>query len=119
MYLFKEEGRMLKDTFLNWTESPEEFNESEDKVFIGQIRSSREGVNLSTADCLIMFNIEFSALSYLQGRDRMTSKDRTIPNDVYWIFSDCGIEQKVYSTVKKKQDFTTKIYKGKKQMQLW
>lgn len=110
-YIFKEEFNLLKKIFLNFTESPEEFNQSNRKVFLGQIRSSREGVNLSTADALIYYNIEFSALSYIQGKDRMTSKERTKANDVYFIFSKGGIEKHIYKRVSNKLDFTNNYFK--------
>ena len=110
-YIFKEEFNLLKESFPNWTDSPEDFNESNNKVFLGQIRSSREGVNLSSADALIYYNIEFSALSYIQGKDRMTSKERTKSNDVYFIFSKGGIEKHIYSKVSNKLDFTNKYFK--------
>ena len=110
-YIFKEEFNLLKGVFPNFTESPEEFNQSDDKVFLGQIRSSREGVNLSSADSLIYYNIEFSALSYIQGKDRMTSKERTKDNDVYFIFAKGGIEKHIYKRVSQKLDFTNSYFK--------
>ena len=110
-YIFKEEFKLLKSVFTNFTESPEEFNQSDDKVFLGQIRSSREGVNLSSADALIYYNIEFSALSYIQGKDRMTSKERTKDNDVYFIFAKGGIEKHIYKRVSQKLDFTNSYFK--------
>ena len=110
-YIFKEEFNLLKESFPNWTDSPEDFNESDNLVFLGQIRSSREGVNLSSADALIYYNIEFSALSYIQGKDRMTSKERTKSNDVYFIFAKGGIEKHIYSKVSNKLDFTNKYFK--------
>ena len=110
-YIFKEEFNLLKDVFPNFTDSPEEFNQSNDKVFLGQIRSSREGVNLSSADSLIYYNIEFSALSYIQGKDRMTSKERIKDNDVYFIFAKGGIEKHIYKRVSNKLDFTNNYFK--------
>mgnify|MGYP003631938467 FL=1 len=110
-YLFKEEFLLLKNIFPNFTESPEEFNQSNDLVFLGQIRSSREGVNLSSADALIYYNIEFSALSYIQGKDRMTSKERTKDNNVYFIFAKGGIEKHIYKRVSNKLDFTNSYFK--------
>ena len=110
-YVFKEELNLLKNIFTNFTDQPEEFNESKDKVFLGQIRSSREGVNLSSADALIYYNIEFSALSYIQGKDRMTSKERIKDNNVYFIFSKGGIEKHIYKRVSNKLDFTNSYFK--------
>lgn len=109
-YKFKAEFELLKDIFPNFTTEPMEFNNSTDKVFLGQIQSVREGINLSTADFLIMYNIDFSAVSYWQGRDRLSTKDRTKENKVYWIFSKGGIEKKVYKTVMSKKDYTLEYF---------
>lgn len=111
-YKFQAEGEMLRRAFgSSITESPEVFNASDNLVFISQIQSGREGVNLSTADALIMMNIDFSALSYLQGKDRMQSKDRTKPALLYWIFSKDGIEHKVYDRVLGKMDYSLRWFK--------
>lgn len=109
-YKFKAEFDCLKSVFTNWTNDIEEFNNT-DKVFLTQIVSGREGINLSIADSLIFYNIDFSATSYLQARDRLTSKTRSKENKVYWVFSDYGIESKIYQTVTKKEDFTIKHFK--------
>ena len=61
------------------TVSPEEFNNSSDKIFAAQFQSAREGVNLATADCIIMFNVDFAAVSYWQARARLQAKDRKTP----------------------------------------
>jgi hypothetical protein len=88
----------------------DEFNAT-DKSYAGQIVSSREGVNLSKADILVFYNIDFSAVSYFQARDRLTVKERT-ENDVYFIFSKGGIESAIYKAVSKKKDFTNRIFKS-------
>lgn len=93
------------------TESPEEFNANDDMIFISQIQSGREGINLSTADCLVMFNIDFSAVSYWQVRARLQTKDRTKAAKVCWIFSRGGIEPKIYQAVNNKKDYTLKYFK--------
>lgn len=110
-YKFKAEYELLKTVFENHTTIPSEFNESDKLIFLGQIQSVREGINLSTADCLIMYNIDFSAVSYWQGRDRLSEKNRTKENIVIWVFSKDGIEDKIYHTVKSKKDYTLKHFK--------
>lgn len=91
---------------------PMEFNRAgKEAIFISQVQSGREGINLSTADCLIMYNIDFSAVSYWQARARLQTKDRTEPAKVYWIFTDGGIEEQIYRVVQAKKDFTTRHYK--------
>ena len=88
----------------------EAFQASSNKVFISQVRRAREGVRLDTADALIFFNLEFSYLSYEQGKNRLVSKERTSPADVYFLCSDCGIESKILEAVHGKQDFTLSYY---------
>lgn len=93
------------------TESPEEFNRREDKIFVSQIQSGREGINLATADCLVMYNIDFSSVSYQQARARMQSKERIKPAMLYWVFAHGGIEEKIYERVVQKQDYTLSYFK--------
>jgi hypothetical protein len=75
-----------------------------------QIVSGREGISLKQADALVYYNIDFSATSYWQSRDRMTTKDRT-NSKVYWIFSEGGIEKDIYKAVVKKKDYTVNHFK--------
>lgn len=107
---FQAEAEMLYDLFQNATSSPEAFNQDKDAVFIGQIQSSREGVNLSSADCLIYLTPDFSALSYLQGRARASHIGRETPPQVHWIFAEGGIEAEIYERVKAKEDYTLKHF---------
>lgn len=109
-YVYQSEAELLQSVFPNWTDSPEVFQASTDKVFISQVRRAREGVRLDTADALIFFNLEFSFLSYEQGRNRLVSKERTRPAEVYFLCSDCGIESKILEAVHGKQDFTLSYY---------
>lgn len=112
-YVYQSEADLLHEQFPNWTDSPEEFQQSNDKVFICQVRRAREGVRLDTADALIFFNLEYSYLSYEQGRNRLVSKERETPANVYFLLSDCGIESDIVEAVKNKTDFTYSWYKRK------
>lgn len=93
------------------TEDPVEFNSSDDKTFISQIQSGREGVNLSTADCLVFLNIDYAAVSYFQARARLQAKDRTKEAVIYWVFAEGGIEEKIYKAVLDKKDYTLSHFK--------
>jgi hypothetical protein len=106
-YKFKMELEMLKE-FFDVTDDVDEFN-STDKTLCLQFVSGREGIKLDKADMIIAFNIDFSATTYFQFRDRMTTITSN-ESDIYWLFSDCGIEQKVYNVVKNKKNFTLKYY---------
>ena len=110
-YNFIAELEMLKQTFGNkLTTDLEEFNTSSKWIAL-QIQSGREGISLAKADALVMFNIQFSAVSYWQSRDRLTTKDRK-ENNVFWIFSKNGIESKIYQRVMKKLDYTSSTFKN-------
>jgi hypothetical protein len=110
-YKFKEELNALSQVFgaENLTTDLSVF-ESTDKNIALQIVSGREGISLKQSDCLVYYNIDFSATSYWQSKDRMTTKDR-LDNDVYWIFTKGGIENDIYKTVIKKKDYTINHFK--------
>jgi len=95
---------------LKWTESPEIFQSNENIIFLSQFVSGREGVNLSTADCLVCYNIDFSAVTYFQVRARLQSKDRVEPAKVHWIFAKDGIEERIYKAVCNKKNYTTSYF---------
>jgi hypothetical protein len=115
LYTFNAEGDMLKAAYAGrWTDSPEAFNAAPALTFIGQVRASREGVNLSTADDLIFFGIDYAALSYIQGRDRASYLGRDRANRVHWILADGGIETKVWEQVQGKNDYTLAHFRADK-----
>jgi len=114
MYCYEAERKMLYEAFPNATDSPEEFNANKNAVFIGQVRASREGVNLSSATYLVFLGVDFAALSYLQARDRASylGRDASNPPRIRYVFAANGIESQVYRTVRKKENFTISHYKS-------
>lgn len=109
-YKFVAELEMLKSVFGNeLTTDLNEFN-STDKNIALQIVSGREGISLSKADNLVFLNIDFSAVSYFQARDRLTTMERK-ENTIFWIFSKGGIEEKIYRAVQSKKDYTNDTFK--------
>lgn len=110
-YKFKAELKALKQVYGDQlTESLEDFDAGKCQVIALQIVSGREGISLKNADYVVFYNIDFSATSYWQARDRMTTMDRKF-NKVYWIFSVGGIEDKIYKAVKSKRSYTLNIFK--------
>jgi len=109
-YKFKAEFDALKEIYKdNLTDNLEEFNTSDKNIAL-QIVSGREGISLRNADYLVYYNIDFSAVSYWQSRDRLTTMERK-NNDIFWIFSRNGIEEKIYKSVQNKKDYNLKIFK--------
>lgn len=109
-YKFKEELNALKKIYGDQLCTELSVFEDTSKSIALQIVSGREGISLRKAKALVYYNIDFSATSYWQSRDRMTTKDR-LESDVYWIFAKGGIEKDIYKAVSKKKDFTVNHFK--------
>jgi len=109
-YKFKEELNALKKVFGDDLVTELGLFQQTNKHIALQIVSGREGISLKDADCLVYYNIDFSATSYWQSKDRMTTKER-LKNKVYWVFSKGGIESKIYKAVTKKKDYTLQHFK--------
>tara|TARA_R110002049_G_scaffold216078_3_gene387533 strand:+ start:4829 stop:6070 length:1242 start_codon:yes stop_codon:yes gene_type:complete len=109
-YKFKAELEALKEAYEDsLCETLKEFTNT-NKTIALQIVSGREGISLRQAEALVYYNIDFSATSYWQSRDRMTTKERE-ENKIYWVFSKTGIEKDIYKAVVKKKDYTLNHFK--------
>lgn len=125
-YNYIAEGMLLREMFPFNTDSPEEFNSTNETMkFICQVTSGSMGVNLSSADYIIFFNISHSATQYWQARGRSQTIDGG-DKQVVWLFSDTGIEDDIYNVVKEKKKYTVshftkfaKFKKGSKQLKLF
>lgn len=107
-YKYKKEEQLLKQIFNEEITTDITEHRAKHINIMGQLQSIREGVNLSSCDALVFFNIDFSNVSYKQARDRMNGLNR-LKNDVYFVFSEGGIEEKIYKNVtiyKKKYDIS-------------
>lgn len=109
-YKFKQELSALMEVFGDDLTTELSVFEETGKSIALQIVSGREGISLKQADALVYYNIDFSATSYWQSRDRMTTKER-LESDIYWIFSEDGIEDMIYKAVTKKKDYTVSHFK--------
>lgn len=110
-YKFQEELKCLLSVFQeDITTDLGKFHAGECNNFAIQIVTGREGISLKEADFLVYYNIDFSATSYWQSRDRLTTMDR-LENNVYWIFAEGGIEEKIYKIVQQKKPYTVSHFK--------
>ena len=110
-YKFRQELQAIKEVYPDFriTEDIEEFNSDPNKSIALQIVSGREGISLRNAEYIVYYNIDFSATSYWQSRDRMTTKDRRY-NKIYWVFAEDGIEEQIYRVVNGKKNYTVKHF---------
>jgi len=112
-YKFKGELELIKDIFSDkLIFTPQEFQAAEEGIFVSQIQAGREGIRLSEGQALYFLNIDFAYLSYEQTRNRMQDMTRKENSIIYWVFSDIGLEQQIYDTVKDKEDFTLSHFRG-------
>ena len=110
-YKFQEELKCLLSVFQeDMTTDLGKFHAGDCNNFAIQIVTGREGISLKEADFLVYYNIDFSATSYWQSRDRLTTMDR-LENNVYWIFAEDGIEEKIYKVVQQKKPYTVSHFK--------
>lgn len=98
------------------TEDPDEFEESDKKVFIGNYLSKREGINLYTADAIVFYNIDFAYVSYVQAKNRIMNMHRDKKAILIWMFTKGGIEPDIYEMVKSKKNYTESYYKKKERI---
>lgn len=109
-YKFVEEYNCLKSVLGDLlTTDINEFRNSK-KWIAYQIVSGSEGTSFKEADYLVYYNIDFSSRLYWQSRDRLTTMERKT-NDVYFLFSNRGIEENIYKRVLDKKDYTLSIYR--------
>ena len=110
-YKFQEELKCLLSVFQeDMTTDLGKFHAGDCNNFAIQIVTGREGISLKEADYLVYYNIDFSATSYWQSRDRLTTMDR-LENNVYWVFAEGGIEEKIYKVVQGKKPYTVSHFK--------
>jgi len=110
-YTYRAERQMLLNTIPNIVETPEEFNTIKDSIFIGQIKSASEGVNLSSAEYLIFMSIMYSGTAYVQALDRASYKGRLTPPKIVFILSTDGIDRQILDAVRNKQVYNTQLFK--------
>jgi len=109
-YKFQQELEMIKDFYGNSICFDLDTFDSTDKNIACQLTSFREGVSLKNADYLVYLNIDYSAITYLQSKDRMTTIDR-VENKVFYIFAKGGIENYIYRNLQKKKNYTMNYFK--------
>jgi hypothetical protein len=109
-YYYKQEKQMIFNKFNgSITDDIDVFNNNDDKHIALQQISGAEGINLSAADVLIFVNFGFSNTKFVQAKDRLTTMTRK-ENDVYYILSNNGIDNRVYKAVSNKKDYITKTF---------
>lgn len=108
-YYYQKELELLKEVFGETLTT--NFNEfvTTNKNFCIQQKTGSEAISLKEADALVYFNFGFSGKDFVQGRNRMTTKERA-ENNVYIILCKGGFNEKLYKVVSQKKRYNEAIF---------
>ena len=108
-YYYQKELELLKEVFgETLTTDLTEFKTTK-KSFCIQQKTGSEAISLKEADALVYYNFGFSGKDFVQGRDRMTTKERA-ENNVYIILCKGGFNEKLYKVVSQKKRYNEAIF---------
>ena len=114
-YKFIAEEQLLRKCLKkNIVNTPEEFNSTDhNSTILYQYQSGSMGIDLSSADYIVAYNIDPSATTYNQFRDRMQSFTREKEPICIFLLSDLGLDMQIYKNLQKKKSYTLAHYKRK------
>ena len=109
-YYYQKELELLKEVFGETLTT--DFNDfvTTNKSFCIQQKTGSEAISLKEADALVYYNFGFSGKDFVQGRDRMTTKERS-ENNVYIVLCKGGFNEKLYKVVSQKKRYNEAIFK--------
>ena len=108
-YYFKHELELLMSVFGETiTTDINEFKTTNKHFCIQQISGS-EAISLKEADALVYYNFGYSGRNYIQGRDRLTTKDRA-ENNVYFFLGKDSLNERIYKAIKAKKKYNEKLF---------
>lgn len=112
-YRFRSERKILTSVFPEsiLTEDHEELQAGNKRIFIGQVKTCREGIRLDQADALYMYSPDDSYLSYQQSKNRLQHMKRDKNPEFIWVISHMGYEKTVIKKMKRKAKTTQVWYK--------
>jgi hypothetical protein len=109
-YKFQAEKEMIQKFFGDKICFDLETFDNSNKNIALQIVSGREGISLKNAEYLFYLTPDFSATSYWQSRDRLTTMERK-ENNIFWLFAKGGIESYIYKAIMNKKNYTLSQFK--------
>lgn len=119
-YKFKAELGILKTTLgTELTTNVSEFQAGTCKYIALQYLSGREGINLSIADNIVYYNLDFSYTSYSQSIERASCQLKDSVNVYYLFYENIDFEKRILNTLKSKKNFNLKTFKMLKNINLF
>lgn len=111
-YKFKAELGILKTTLgTELTTNVSEFQAGTCKYIALQYLSGREGINLSLANNIVYYNLDFSYTSYSQSLERASCQLKDSVNVYYIFYENINFERRILDTLKDKKNFNLRTFK--------
>lgn len=111
-YKFIAELDILKDILKEQlTTNVTEYQSGSYKYIALQYLSGREGINLSIADNIVYYNLDFSYTSYSQSLERASCKLKDSVNVYYIFYENINFERRILDTLKDKKNFNLRTFK--------
>ena len=110
-YYYRAEREMLLNELRDKVTENLDESKNSDKHYIAQMTSMREGITFTECDAIVYYNIDFSAITYLQSQERASLQSKS-EVDIVYLISDSFFEEKVLKILKKKKIMTSKIYES-------
>lgn len=111
-YKFIAELDILKTTLgVELTTNVAEYQSGSYKYIALQYLSGREGINLSIADNIVYYNLDFSYTSYSQSLERASCKLKDSVNVYYIFYENIAFERRILDTLKDKKNFNLRTFK--------
>jgi hypothetical protein len=120
-YYYDAERTILLENFKNDLTEDLDLAKNTSKHYLAQMTSKREGITFPEADAIVYYNVDFSAITYLQSIERASIKDKERVDIIYLISEGCQVynnksfEEIVLQVLRKKRRFTEKVYQSVKQ----
>ena len=110
-YKYTAELTMLREEFGTDITTEIEVFDNTSKHIALQIRAGSQGVNLSKGDIQIVLTPDFSSKDRIQSRARMQKRKGRDRVDVYYIFSEGGVEDEIWKILQTKEKYTSAYFK--------
>lgn len=88
-----------------------EYQSGSYKYIALQYLSGREGINLSIANNIVYYNLDFSYTSYSQSLERASCKLKDSVNVYYIFYENIAFERRILDTLKDKKNFNLRTFK--------
>lgn len=89
----------------------DDFQQGRAKHFISNVAKASMGVNLSMADIIVFYNLDFSSKNFIQAKARLQAYAKEEKTKIVYLFTIGGLEEKIYKSLKKKESYTLSYFK--------